>query len=69
MLQVILEDLKLLGIRPDVFSHTSDHFDTIAQYCEQLLRDGKAYCDDTDAETMKKERELRQKSKNWNNSQ
>ena len=68
LLQVILKDLAMLGVKYDIFSHTSDHFDLIGKYCEQLIKEGKAYCDDTDPETMKKEREQRQKSKNWNNS-
>lgn len=65
--RVILEDLKLLQIKPDIFTHTSDHFDRMMQMCEQLLHQALAYCDDTDAETMKKEREERQESKNRNN--
>ncbi|XP_050737054.1 bifunctional glutamate/proline--tRNA ligase-like [Eriocheir sinensis] len=65
--RVILEDLKLLQVKPDIFTHTSDHFDRMMQMCEQLLRQALAYCDDTDAETMKKEREERQESKNRNN--
>ncbi|KAK8404604.1 hypothetical protein O3P69_007683 [Scylla paramamosain] len=66
--RVILEDLELLQIKPDVFTHTSDHFDRLLQLCEQLLDRGLAYCDDTDAETMKKEREERKESRNRNNS-
>ena len=66
--QVILQDLAMLGVKYDIFSHTSDHFDLIGKYCERLIKEDKAYCDDTDPETMKKEREQRQKSKNWNNS-
>ena len=58
----------MLGIKYDILSHTSDHFDIIAKYCEMLIERGRAYCDDTDPETMKKEREQRQKSKNWNSS-
>ena len=65
---VILEDLKLLKVKYDYFSRTSDHFETILGYCEKLLKEGKAYVDDTDAETMKAEREARQESKNRNNS-
>ena len=66
---MILQDLAMLGVKYDIFSHTSDHFDLIANYCEQLMKEGKAYCDDTDPEVMKKEREQRQKSNNWNNSE
>ncbi|CAG0883237.1 unnamed protein product [Darwinula stevensoni] len=66
--QVILEDLRLLDVTPDKFTHTSDHFDRLLGFCEQLLREGKAYADDTDAETMKQEREQKVESKNRKNS-
>lgn len=66
--EVILEDLKMLKVKYDHFSRTSDHFETILNYGEKLLKDGKAYVDDTDAETMKAEREARTESKNRNNS-
>jgi hypothetical protein len=65
---VILEDVALLGIKYDIFSHTSDHFELIMQCCEKLIKDGKAYADDTDGETMKKERDERANSKNRDNS-
>ena len=65
---MILEDLKLLRVKYDHFSRTSDHFETILNYGEKLIKDGKAYVDDTDAETMKAEREARTESKNRNNS-
>ena len=52
----------------DHFSRTSDHFETILGYCQKLLKEGKAYVDDTDAETMKIERDAKTKSKNWDNS-
>jgi len=35
--------------------------------CERMIREGKAFADDTDPETMKKEREERVDSKNRNN--
>ena len=66
--EVILEDLKLLQVKYDHFSRTSDHFETILGYCDKLLKDGKAYVDDTDAETMKAERDAKTESKNRNNS-
>uniref|UniRef100_A0A914LCB3 glutamate--tRNA ligase n=1 Tax=Meloidogyne incognita TaxID=6306 RepID=A0A914LCB3_MELIC len=66
--EVIIEDLKMLKIQPDRLTRTSDHFDLLINYCEQLLKDGKAYVDDTDSETMRKEREERIESKNRNNS-
>ena len=66
--KVILEDLEMLQIKYDRLVYTSDHFDLIGTYCEQLLRQGKAYVDDTDPETIKREREQRLESKNRINS-
>ncbi|KAL8612842.1 hypothetical protein ACOMHN_038097 [Nucella lapillus] len=66
--KVILEDVAMLGIRYDRLTHTSDHFDTLQAKCEALIRQGKLYCDDTEPETMKQEREERKESKNRNNS-
>ena len=65
---VILDDIKMLQVKYDHFSRTSDHFETILLYCEKLLKSGKAYVDDTDAETMKKEREEMKESRNRSNS-
>jgi len=66
-IQVILDDIALLGLKPDMYSYTSDHFDTLLSLCERMIREGKAYADDTDPETMKKEREERADSINRNN--
>ncbi|XP_065215590.1 bifunctional glutamate/proline--tRNA ligase-like [Planococcus citri] len=66
--QVILEDLQLLHIKPHVFTHTSDYFDTMLEFCEKLLNEGKAYIDDSDPEVMKQERKQRVESKNRNNT-
>ena len=66
LFQVILDDISLLGLKPDVYSYTSDHFDTLLSLCERMIREGKAYADDTDPEMMKKEREERTDSKNRN---
>ena len=52
----ILEDIALLGIKPDAISYTSDYFDQIDQYCVQMITDGKAYADDTLAEVMSEQR-------------
>lgn len=53
----ILADLKLLDIHPTgKVTHTSDYFDLIEEKCEQLIRDGIFYCDDTPLETMRAER-------------
>ncbi len=66
--KVIEEDVKLLGITWDRFSRTSDHFDTLLQLCERMIKEGRAYADDTDPEEMKKERELRTESRNRSNA-
>jgi len=58
----------MLEIKPDEFTYTSNHFDLMLEFCEKLMKEGKAYVDDTEPETMKLEREKRVQSKNWNNS-
>ena len=54
----------MLNIKPDRWTHSSDHFEKMLEMCEKLLKEGKAYVDDTDTETMRKEREERIESKN-----
>ncbi|XP_018117064.1 uncharacterized protein LOC100158287 isoform X5 [Xenopus laevis] len=66
--KVILEDVSMLQIKPDQFTYTSDHFDTIMKYAEKLIQEGKAYVDDTPAEQMKAEREQRTESKHRSNT-
>ncbi|XP_006894653.1 PREDICTED: bifunctional glutamate/proline--tRNA ligase [Elephantulus edwardii] len=66
--KVILEDVAMLHIKPDQFTYTSDHFETIMKYAEKLIQEGKAYVDDTPAEQMKVEREQRIESKHRKNS-
>lgn len=48
--------MALLGIKGDVVSHTSDHFDKIYELALDLIKSGKGYVDDTDKETMRDER-------------
>lgn len=57
----------MLKVKPDAFTHTSDHFDTIMMYAEKMIREGKAFADDTPADRMKEEREQRIKSANRDN--
>lgn len=45
-----------MGIRPDKTSHTSDYFEELYQYCITLIKESKAYVDDTDQMTMRDER-------------
>ncbi|XP_075222191.1 glutamyl-prolyl-tRNA synthetase [Lycorma delicatula] len=66
--KVILEDIKLLQLTPDFYTHTSDYFDLMLEMCEKLIKEGKAYVDDTDPELMKQQREQREESANRNNS-
>lgn len=65
--EVILGDLEMLEIKPDQFTYTSDYFDIMLDYCEKLLKEGKAYADDTEPEQMKNEREQKIESKNRSN--
>lgn len=46
--QTILEDLEMLGIRGDVITHTSDWFEKLYEYAVEIIKRGKAYCDDTE---------------------
>src|ERR1700712_1682363 len=52
----IVEDLALMGIKPDVRSHTSDYFQELFDYCVQMIKEGTAYADDTPQEQMRAER-------------
>ncbi|EPZ35939.1 putative glutamyl-tRNA synthetase, cytoplasmic [Rozella allomycis CSF55] len=52
----ILEDLTLLGVKHDRFSHTSDYFEDMIKFAEQLIKQGDAYVDDTVQEKMREER-------------
>ena len=42
-----LADLHTIGVVPDKVTFTSDYFDQIEERCMQIIKDGKAYCDDT----------------------
>ncbi|XP_025207088.1 bifunctional glutamate/proline--tRNA ligase [Melanaphis sacchari] len=67
--KVILEDVEMLKIKPDIFTYTSDHFDKMLDICENgMLKEGLAFVDDTDGDTIRLEREQRINSKNRNNS-
>lgn len=65
--QVILEDLEMLEIKPDMFTHTSQYFDIMLEYCETLMKDQKAYVDNTPPEQMKLERDQKMESANRSN--
>ncbi|KAF2841136.1 glutamyl-tRNA synthetase [Patellaria atrata CBS 101060] len=52
----IIEDLALMGIKPDTTTHTSDYFQELYDYCVQMIKEGNAYADNTLQEVMRKER-------------
>ena len=54
--EAIVKDLETLGVRADIKSHTSDHFELIMTKAKLLIKQGDAYMDDTDAITMKDQR-------------
>jgi glutamyl-tRNA synthetase len=60
--EAILEDVALLGIKPDKISYTSDYFDEIDRYCTQIIKDGKAFADDTPGDKMSEQRMAREPS-------
>nr|CDS31147.1 glutamyl tRNA synthetase cytoplasmic [Hymenolepis microstoma] len=66
--EAILEDLPRLGVKWDDFTFTSNYFDKMIDLCTQMIKDRKAYADDTDAETMRAQREERKESACRNNS-
>ena len=45
-----------MGIKPDKSTFTSDYFEELYQYCIQMIKDGNAYADDSDKETMAAQR-------------
>jgi len=52
----IREDVKKLGIEPDMITWTSNHFPMLLEKGWQLINEGKAYCDKTDGDQMSKDR-------------
>ncbi|EFX00299.1 glutamyl-tRNA synthetase [Grosmannia clavigera kw1407] len=52
----ICEDLELMGIKADKLSYTSDYFDYLYDMALRIIKEGGAYADDTDQETMRDER-------------
>jgi glutamyl-tRNA synthetase len=52
----IVEDLAMMGIQPDVRTHTSDYFQELYEYCVRMLQEGTAYADDTEQDVMRKNR-------------
>lgn len=52
----ILQDLATLGVNGDIVTYTSDYFPQLMQMCEKVIKEGKAYVDDTEREQMQQER-------------
>ncbi|KAJ3669575.1 hypothetical protein LUZ60_011525 [Juncus effusus] len=64
----LLIDIETLGVKYDKVTYTSNYFDQLMQMCEKLLKEGKAYVDDTPKEEMRTERMEGIESKCRNNS-
>ncbi|XP_021733478.1 glutamate--tRNA ligase, cytoplasmic-like [Chenopodium quinoa] len=64
----LLKDIETLGIVYDDVTYTSDYFPKLMEMAENLIRQGKAYVDDTPREQMQKERMEGIESKCRNNS-
>ncbi|XP_024365597.1 glutamate--tRNA ligase, cytoplasmic [Physcomitrium patens] len=64
----ILHDLETLGVKGDVITYTSDYFPQLMEMCEKLIKEGKAYVDDTEREQMQTERKAMIESKCRNQS-
>lgn len=65
--KAILQDLDLLEIKADRFTHTSDYFDIMLNYCTKLITEGKAFVDDTPSDVMKQQRDKKEPSSKRNN--
>ncbi len=59
----ILEDLHMLGIKPDRVTYTSNYFQKLYDICQRMISEGNAYADDTDPEVQKTDRRNRLPSK------
>ncbi len=55
----IIEDIKRLGIVPDRITKSSDYFDKLIEIADQLITNGQAFVEESDPETMSKERLLK----------
>ncbi|KAL6850474.1 hypothetical protein ACP4OV_021101 [Aristida adscensionis] len=52
----VLKDIDTLGIKYDTVTYTSDYFPKLMEMAESLIKQGKAYVDDTPKEQMRIER-------------
>eukprot|EP00400_MALV-I_sp_L67-5_P000042 gene42-701_t len=53
----MVADLKRLEIIPWKVTHTSDYFDMLQERMETMIKEGKAYVDNTDVDTMRAQRD------------
>lgn len=53
----IIEDVNRLNIKYEQFTHTSDYFDDLIKYAEQMISEGTAYVDDTPKEEFKRRKQ------------
>ncbi|KAM0905670.1 hypothetical protein ACQ4PT_017259 [Festuca glaucescens] len=49
----VLKDIETLGVKYDVVTYTSDYFPKLMEMAESLIKQGKAYVDDTPKEQMR----------------
>ena len=59
----IVEDLAMIGINPDTTSYSSDYFQQMYDLAIQLIKDGKAFADDSELGKGDEERKNRLPSK------
>ncbi|KAI9302374.1 tRNA synthetases class I, catalytic domain-containing protein [Cunninghamella echinulata] len=52
----IKEDLALIGVDSSIVTHSSDYFDQMYDLAIKMIKEGKAYADDTDQATMREQR-------------
>lgn len=52
----IIEDIHWLGYKPEQIRHASDYFDQLYEWAEYLIRQGLAYVDDQDGDTISAQR-------------
>ncbi|KAJ8752308.1 hypothetical protein K2173_003944 [Erythroxylum novogranatense] len=64
----LIKDVDTLGVKYETVTHTSDYFPQLMEKAEKMIRQGKAYVDDTPREQMQKERMDGIESKCRNNS-
>ena len=59
----ITENVEWMGWKPWCVTHSSDYFDTLYEFAERLIKDGKCYVCEQSGDDIKASRELRQQNK------